>query len=408
MEEPSANVRIRSFIFSFYVPSFLMAAGLGMIAPIAPLLAQELGGSLAVTGFIVGLKGIAIMIFDLPAGFLVSRFGRKKIMAITAGVTFAAAVFAGLNRSLVALGIFNFFMGFVHSFWMLSRLSYIRQVVPARKRGRILSLMGGIMRVGTFLGPIAGGFLGKHWGLQSPFFFQAVLAAIAAGFLVRFVKPIASEPMNDSPFITQIGQVFKRHSRVFLTAGSAMIALGVIRSSRSILVPLWGQAIGLDVAAIGLIMGLSSAIDMTLFYPVGIIMDHQGRKWAALPCMLILSLSLSLMPLTGGFAGLLAVSLLAGLGNGMGSGINMTLGSDLAPRNGIGEFLGVWRLIGDVGTAAGPLLVGFIAQAVALGPAPLVVAGTGIVGALIMLFKVPETLPLKKVGVGRNGRSGAA
>ena len=41
--------------------------------------------------------------------------------------------------------------------------------------------------------------------------------------------------------------------------------------------------------------------------------------------------------------------MLSGLGNGFSTGIFMTLGGDFAPREGRGEFLGVWRLVGDVG-----------------------------------------------------------
>ena len=54
---------------------------------------------------------------------------------------------------------------------------------------------------------------------------------------------------------------------------------------------------------------------------------------------------------------LLAAAILTGIGNGFGSGIMMTLGADLAPKGSIGEFLGLWRLIGDIGSTGGPLVV---------------------------------------------------
>ena len=84
--------------------------------------------------------------------------------------------------------------------------------------------------------------------------------------------------------------------------------------------------------------------------------------------------------------------MLAGLGNGFGSGINMTLGADFAPPTARGEFLGVWRLMGDSGSFAGPILMGFIANSFALASAFTVTAGLGVVGVLIIVFLVHETL----------------
>src|SRR5690606_1789217 len=64
-----------------------------------------------------------------------------------------------------------------------------------------------------------------------------------------------------------------------------------------------------------------------------------------------------LLPLTATVAGITWVAMLIGLGNGMGSGILMTLGSDVAPPAARAKFLGIWRLFQDAGGAAGPLVV---------------------------------------------------
>jgi MFS family permease len=89
---------------------------------------------------------------------------------------------------------------------------------------------------------------------------------------------------------------------------------------------------------------------------------------------------------------LLLAATLIGLGNGFSSGSMMTLGADLAPTSTRGEFLGIWRLIGDIGSSGGPLVVGGIAELVVLPTAAWVISTTGIVAALTFLFLVPETL----------------
>ena len=89
--------------------------------------------------------------------------------------------------------------------------------------------------------------------------------------------------------------------------------------------------------------------------------------------------------------GLLLATSLIGLSNGLGSGSMMTLGADLAPREAMGEFLGVWRLIGDVGHSGSPLVVGYVADMMDLPSAARVMAGIGILAAGTFAFLVPET-----------------
>jgi MFS-type transporter involved in bile tolerance (Atg22 family) len=71
----------------------------------------------------------------------------------------------------------------------------------------------------------------------------------------------------------------------------------------------------------------------------------------------------------------------------------MIIGADLARASGRhGQFLGLWRLIGDVGIGGAPLLAGTIVEAASLAAASLTVAALGVVGALVMAFVVVETL----------------
>jgi MFS family permease len=184
-----------------------------------------------------------------------------------------------------------------------------------------------------------------------------------------------------------------RHWKELSTAGSAQVFAQMIRAGRRIVVPLYGKdALGLDVAAIGSIVSISSAVDMSLFIPAGILMDKLGRKFAAVPSFVVMAIGMALIPLSTNYVGLLFATCVIGFGNGLGSGTMMTLGADLAPRQATGEFLGVWRLIGDVGATSGPLVVGGIADVVGLGPAAFGLAGMGVLAATTLLLFVRETL----------------
>jgi MFS family permease len=133
-------------------------------------------------------------------------------------------------------------------------------------------------------------------------------------------------------------------------------------------------------------------VDASLFYPSGYIMDRWGRKWASVPSLLTLAIGLLILPATTEVYGYALVAILTGIGNGFGAGIVQVLGADFTPAAKRGEFLGVWRLIGDVGNAGGPFVVSFIVGIASLGLASICTGTLGLAGTLLMWLAVPETL----------------
>jgi MFS family permease len=187
------------------------------------------------------------------------------------------------------------------------------------------------------------------------------------------------------------------HRETYLRAGPPVIALGLLRQARQVFLPLWGkEELMLSESQIGLIVGASFFIDAAIFYPVGMVMDSYGRKWALVPCLLTMAVGLILLPLTTDFWSFLAIGALTGLGNGFGSGINMTLAADFSPAIGRGEFLGVWRLVSDVGQAGGPIVISGLTGLGSLTLAAVVSGGIGIAGALLVVLFVPESLRMHR------------
>ena len=384
---------LSSLTLSVYVPTLLFSIGQGAVLPIIPLFALELGASAAAAGFVVGMRGLGLMLFDVPSGVAVSRFGDKGVMVLGTAMVAVVAIGASLSKSVVVLAILMLVMGGGWAFWQLARLAYVSEVVPTEQRGRALSLVGGVYRLGLFLGPILGGFLGKYYGLGSAFYAQAAMGLAASTLMFIVVRQgSGAEDLTGHGIGGRLLGTVVEHRAVFLTAGCAVIALQVLRQGRQVFLPLWGDAIGLDVAQIGLVYGISSFVDASLFYPSGYVMDRWGRKWASVPSLLTLAIGLLILPATNELYGYCLVAILTGIGNGFGAGIVQVLGADFTPAARRGEFLGVWRLIGDVGTAGGPFVVSLVVGIASLGLASICSGVLGLAGALLMWLLVPETL----------------
>src|SRR5690606_5771390 len=174
-----------------------------------------------------------------------------------------------------------------------------------------------------------------------------------------------------------------QHRGVLSRLGVAAASLSAVRSARQVVLPVWGVSIGLDATTIAVVVGVSGALDFALCYASGPVMDRFGRLWGALPAMLLMGAGFIALAFTHDrtdasmwFAMFAAV---LGVGNGLSSGILMTLGSDTAPRDAPAAYLGSWRTLTDVGGAAAPLLVSGVAAAVSISVA------TGLVGVIGLL-----------------------
>jgi MFS family permease len=382
-----------------YVPSLLMSTSQMALLILLPLHIVELGLSPAFAAVVVGLRGVGLLAFDLPAGFLVARFGDKPVLLGGLGLILVGNVLLVASGHPAMLSLAAILIGAGFAAWMLGRQSYIADTCAGDEIGRAIAAMAGLQRVGIFIGPAAGGLVAATWGYEAAFAIAAVIAGVAGLFVHAFTAN-AAPASEESLGLAGMPGLVRAHARVLATAGSAALTLQLMRGARQLLVPLFGQAVGLDVAAIGAIYSISAGIDMCLFYPVGVIVDRHGRRWSAIPSTFLFAVGLALLPLAQGFYGLLAVSLVLGVANGLGTGIVMIIGADLAretPHR--GQFLGLWRLIGDVGMSAAPLISGALVGVATLAAASLTVAGLGLAGTVILLCLVPETLQKRPLDV---------
>lgn len=386
--------KLRSIILSVYFPAFLTALCAGMLAPTIPAKVDLIGGTAFLIGLAVGAQGLGEAIFSIPTGVLINKLGNKKIMVTgMIGLSFFGLL-SGLSNNNLTLYFSLFSLGIFYGFFSLSRHSYLTQIVPLEFRGKAFSRFGGINRIGWFFGPVIGGYTASSLGVDVPFYFISGVAIFTAIIIIFTHEPISNdehskENQNNSESLTSI---LIENKRTFIFGGSGQFIMQFLRQCRYVLIPIWAFSIGLEVEQLGLIQSISSAIDMSLFYPVGLIMDRYGRKWTSVPSIILLSLGFIFLTYVNSYAGLIVVGMLLGFANGLGSGAMLTLGSDLSPKGSPGSFLGIWRLFGWSGNSAGGPISGAIAQSYNMVASAVSVSAIGLVGAILFSFFVPETL----------------
>lgn len=378
---------IRGLIASVYAPCLVYSIGQGAIIPVVALTARGLGASVGVAGLVVALIGIGQICGDVPGGALSSRFGERNAMVGAAVVAAVALVGCLLATSVWELAVAVFVTGMAGAVWHLARQSYLAELVPPGVRGRAMSTLGGMQRVGMFVGPFVGAGAMHLMGTKGAYAVN-LAAALAAAIALLLVPDVARR--HDAPPVSTV-TVVRQHWPVLRTLGVAALMFGAVRASRQVVVPLWADHIGLSPTTTSLVYGISGAVDMLLFYPGGRVMDRYGRMWVAVPSMLVLGVAHLLLPLTHAVLSLTVVAALMGIGNGIGAGVVMTLGVDAAPATGRAAFLGAWRLAPDVGTAAGPAAVSAVTAATALAPAIVSIGVVAVLTVAALRRWIPRT-----------------
>jgi MFS family permease len=226
-------------------------------------------------------------------------------------------------------------------------------------------------------------------------YWSAVIFCALAALVLVFVKP---DVMPNTPGTTRgaTWMVAKRESKKLATLGVVSAIMGGLRTARLVGLPLWALHIGLSPAATALYIGIAGAVDLALSYSSGAIMDRFGRRWSALPTLLGLSLTFSLLTLASDSTTFLAVAVFMSLANGVGSGIILVIGSDLAPKGERNEFLASYRLLVDTGVAATPILISVITALFGIATAMFTLTGAGIVGAAMAHRYLPRRAKLSE------------
>ena len=388
---------LREVALSAYGPTALSAVGSGAVLPVVVLSARDLGAGVNLAAFMIALLGIGQLAGDLPAGALAARIGERASLILACALEAVGMAGCALAPSVGVLAASVLLIGVAGAVFGLARQAYLTEAVPVSLRARALSTLGGVNRIGLFVGPFIGAVVGARWGISTAYV-VGMLASAAAFVLLLLVRDITAGERAAQRATPRrpVGAVLREQRATLATLGVGAMFIAAARSCRTALVPLWAEAIGLDAAHTSLVFGIAGAVDMLLFYPAGGVMDRFGRVWVAVPSMVVLGVGMALLPLTHSFAAITAVAVVLAVGNGIGSGLVMTLGADASPADARVQFLGGWRLMSDTGNAAGPAVVSVLTTLVPLAAAALVMGAVAVAGAGWLRVWVPRFDPVSR------------
>jgi MFS family permease len=378
----------RKLIWPVFVPSFLFSTAEFGIIPSVPASAELLGADLATAGLITGLMMVGRLVADIPAAKFVDLLGERRAMIAASLVSALGILFSLFATNLFMLGAGVFLVGSAAAVFGLARLAWMTEHVPIEVRARSLSILGGMFRAGSFAGPAIGALLIKFASIQAVYYLPLVLCAVAA--LILLATKAEPDLEKNASSLKETFLIARREGKKLATLGLASSILSALRGTRMVGLPLIALALDIPVEQASLYIAFAGALDFAMFYLSGQIMDRFGRSFAAVPTLIGLGITHFLVGMATDSNTFLALALLMSLANGIGSGVIMVLGADLAPKDKRNEFLASYRLLVDFGDASAPSILSALTVPLGLTLAMSCFGGLGLFGAFLMFRYIPK------------------
>ena len=387
MSQSKETFSKRKLVLPVFLPSFLFSTAEYGILPSIPASAILLGADLATAGAVTGTLMIGRLCAEIPAAKIVDAIGERKAMIWASAASALGILFSLFALNLFMLGAGVFIVGASAAIFGLARLGWMTEHVPIEYRARSLSILGGMFRAGSFAGPVIGAWIIFNYSVTEVFYLPLILCAVTA-FILMVVKSEEDVP-NSASSLAETYRVAKREWKKLATLGAASSILTALRGTRMVGLPLIAIALELPADQASLFIGIAGALDFALFYLSGQIMDRFGRSFAAVPTLIGLGITHLIVGIAVDSSTFLLLALLMSLANGIGSGVIMVLGADLAPKDKRNEFLASYRVLIDVGDAAAPPILAVLVYSIGLTAGMAAFGVLGFVGAGLMFKYIP-------------------
>lgn len=370
--------------------------------PILAQYAESFGVSMTAIGFTFAIYGLARLILNIPAGTSADRWGRKYALAIGGVLSALGSIGCAIAPNYEIFLIARFVGGAGAAFVLTGGQIVLADIASPHNRGRLMSVYQGVFLMTAGLGAIPGGWLATHYGMASPFWASAILAAMVTVVALIFVPETrhlanvvstAESLANPLNFRQQIG-VLTRNEGLMLISMIGLMAAFARTGGLFNVIPLMAEnEIGLNPTQIGLGLGMISIVSLIFVWPSGVLTDTLGRKPVLVPATLLSGVGFIFFVWANDFTTFLIACFIWSCAGGFAGGAPGAYAADMAPAGMTAAAMGLYRALMDVGYVAGPLTIGLMADLWGVDIALVVTAALIIITGTIFAIRAPETHP---------------
>ncbi|MDM8551074.1 MFS transporter [Desulfobacterales bacterium HSG2] len=366
---------------------FATITGVGIVVPLLPVYAHDLGAGGLYIGMIFASFSIS-RTFCLPYfGRRSDRKGRKPlIVAGLLGYSLVSVAFV-FSDTVEALITVRFIQGIASAMIMPAVQAYVGDITPDRQEGTVMGLFNMSLFSGLSFGPVIGGMLNDFVSLRSSFLCMGALSFAAFLLSILLLPPVRSERAAcRGEYPTEWKQLLRdREIRgLFLFRLAYTVCIGMIWS----FLPVFADVeFSLSSSRIGILVMLGVFVSGLTQGPMGVLADRASKKAMVVIGGLIVSSAMISFRWVTGFWGLFFANLLFGIGGGMStvSHSAMTVRKGNSTKA-MGSVMALMNMSHSMGMMSGALIAGLMMELLQLRQA--FVSGSFIMILGVFLFMI--------------------
>ena len=380
-------------VIAVSISTVLVMMGPGILAPVLPLFAREIGFGATAAGAAVGSFALARILFNVPLGALSDTRGRRLLIVGGPLVVAVGMVGSGLSDTILTLIVWRFVAGLGSSMYMTGSLAYLIDISSPTNRTRLLAVNQAALLIGVSIGPSVGGLIAAEWGLRAPFYVVAGSALIASIYgyyrMPETLEPLAEGAVQPRFRSKTAAGIRALGSAPFVAIALANFAFFLTRgTAQNTLLPLVAvDSFALSVDQIGLLLGGMSLMSLVLLPVASSMSDRFGRPQVIVPSLAITAVSLGVIGLSTSSPIFVFGSLLLGFASAVAGPAPAAYAAEVSSDDDRGLAMGAFRTAGDLGLLLGPPILGTVTDSsgypLAFGINALIVFVAAIVLAMV-------------------------
>lgn len=357
----------RRILGTLYFSVFATVIGVGIVVPLLPVHAHELGAGGLQIAMIFGAYAVSRAVFLPVFGHLSDRKGRKTFLTVGLFAYALVSLALAYLDSIAALVVIRLLHGIASAMLIPIFQAYAADLAPAGREGRVMGLYGTVVLLGMSLGPFAGGLIHDHWGLRATFWIMGVLALMGFVACAWLLPPAAAEREQRNSAAPRGWRYLLRDRKLtslFVFRFAYVVCVGIIWA----FVPLYAAfKLSLSSASIGLIITLGIASAGLLNAPMGILADRVNRTLLVVAGGVIAAAGILAFQTADSRGAFVLASILFGAGGGICMPALMALAAEQGNRSdAMASVMALMTVAHSFGMLAGALVGGFLMDHFAL------------------------------------------
>ncbi|UCF57931.1 MAG: MFS transporter [Deltaproteobacteria bacterium] len=348
---------------TLFLAVFVTIMGVGIVAPLLPVYAHELGAGAFQIGLIFGAFSLTRSIFVPYFGKLSDVKGKKPLLTLGMFLYFILSILYIFSPNVEMLILLRLSQGFASAMIFPVAQAYVGMITPKNKEGFTMGLFNISLYGGLSIGPILGGVVKDWFDIRVSFLSMGALTLVGFSLCLLLLPP-------EKDYISRQASVPKKPIRylklmkepvvfsLFAFRLCFTVAIGLIWAFLPLLA---STQLSLSSSTIGVVLMISVLVSGVFQAPMGFLADRFSKKFLITLGGILGALSVFYIQAGKSFEELFLASALFGLAGGVSFPAVMALGVIEGRRiDAMGSIMGLLAMAHSIGMLIGPLLAGIV------------------------------------------------